>query len=287
MTNVDPPLRAGPWTWRCLPAASPGRAGVGDVQLWHEALSLPVLDFAAGAWALDAPEFAVDGAELRFDVVALANRARFRVTIDLAAGRWRSAGEPRGLPAAVLQQRFGGAGAVAAWPVVIVDPAPAATPPAIAAASANPSGEGAGERADEPARPVAVVPATPSPPSATEPTAEPLPDDVPPPPATSADGRWRFEFAVAPPRERDAAGRFRSYCWFVLHDAHAAAAFDSRTTGDLCWPAGRWLRLVRGPGAATWFVVDLQQGVFWLENFREPLGPERPLDELAAALRRS
>lgn len=286
MTNVDPPLRSGPWTWRCLPAASSGRASGGDVQLWHEALPLPVLDFVAGAWALDAPEFVADGAELRFDVVAMANRARFRVTVDLAAGRWRSAGETRGLPAAVLQQRFGGAGAVAPWPVVLADPEPAVPPTALATASARPGEEGADERADEPALSAALGSPTSSPPSPAEPTPEPLPVDVPPPPAISADGRWRFEFAWAPVHEHDASGRLCSYCHFVLHDTRTAVAFDSRSTGDLCWPAGRWLRLVRGPGAPVWFLVDVERAVFWLENFREPLGPEQPLDELVATLTR-
>lgn len=276
MTNVDPPLRSGPWTWRCLPASSPGRTGVAGVQLWHEALSLPVLDVTDGAWALAAPEFAADGAQLQFDVVTLANNARFRVTVDLAAGCWRSPGERRGLPVAALQQRYGSSSAIAAWPVV--PPAPV-VPAREMEREAPPSSDEA-ERGPE-----AVVVTAPT--SAAASTAESPAGEVLPPPAVTPDGRWRFEFAWAPAYEQDASGRRRSYCHFVLHDAHATAAFDSRTTGDLCWPAGRWLRLVRGPGAATWFVVDVEKGVFWLENFREPLGPERPLAELVATLRRS
>lgn len=276
MTNVDPPLRSGPWTWRCLPASSSGRAGFGDVQLWHAALPLPVLDVTDGAWALAAPEFAADGSQLQFDVVTLANQARFRVTVDLAAGRWRCPGELRGLPVAVLQQRYGSSFAIAAWPVVPPAPVVRAPEPGCLAAPTH----------DEVERgPGDVVVTAPMPATGSSP--KPPAGEVLPPPVVTPDGRWRFEFAWAPAYEQDASGRRRCYCHFVLHDAHAAAAFDSRTTGDLCWPAGRWLRLVRGPGAATWFVVDLQQGVFWLENFREPLGPERPLDELAAALRRS
>lgn len=277
MTNVDPPLRSGPWTWRCLPASSPGRAGFGNVQLWHEALTLPVLAVTDGAWALAAPEFAADGAQLQFDVVTLANKTRFRVTVDLAAGCWRSPGELRGLPMAVLQQRYGSSHAIAAWPVV--PPAPVVLVREVEREAAPTADELPLVHED-----VVVKEAM------TEATRAPEPEpaaDVLPPPAVTPDGRWRFEFAWAPVHEPDASGRRRSYCHFVLHDADVGAAFDSRTTGDLCWPAGRWLRLVRGPGAVTYFVVDVEQGVFWLENFREPLGPERPLAELVATLRRS
>ena len=274
MTNIDPELRCGPWCWRSWPSSDRGRTGFADVQLWHDQLPLPVLEVTDGAWALAAPEFAADGSQLQFDIVTLANKARFRVTVDLAAGCWRCPGELRGLPVAVLQQRYGSSRAIAAWPVVAPAPVVPAREVELEAAPI----------ADEP--PLVhedVVVKAPMPAATPEPEPEP---EVLPPPAITPDGRWRFEFAWAPVHEQDASGRRRSYCHFVLHDADAAAAFDSRTTGDLCWPAGRWLRLVRGPGAATYFVVDVEKGVFWLENFREPLGPERPLAELAATLRR-
>jgi len=279
MTNIDPELRCGPWCWRSWPSSDRGRTGFADVQLWHEQLPLPVLDVTGGAWALAAPSFAADGAQLQFDVVTLANKARFRVTVELAAGCWRSPGELRGLPMVVLQQRYGGSNAIAAWPVV--PPAPVV-----------PVHEGEREAApiadDLPLVHEDVVVKAPMPAATPQPAPEPEPEpEVLPPPAVTPDGRWRFEFARATAYELDASGRRRSYCHFVLHDADAAAAFDSRTTGDLCWPAGRWLRLVRGLGAATYIVVDVEQGVFWLENFREPLGPERPLAELVATLRRS
>jgi len=288
MQIIASPLRSGPWTWQAVRPADPGREDFDGVQLWHEALPLPVLDFVASAWALDAPEFAGDGL-LRFDVVALANRARFRVTLELATGWWRSAGEPRGQPAAVLQQRFGGAMAVAPWPVVVAAPVPVVDPPEGAAGT----DDRGGERTDAvpvlaaPAPPVAVAahraPIEPLP----EPRPEPPSEEVLPPSLDSRDGRWRFEFAFAPVREEDASGRLRSYCSFVLHDLRTASVFDSRTTGDLCWPGGPLLRLVRGPKAPVWFLVDVDRAVFWLENFREPLGPERPLDELVATLTRA
>ena len=276
MTNAYPGLRCGPWRWRSTPSANRGRIGFADVQLWHDQLPLPVLEVTDGAWALAAPEFAADGSQLQFDIVTLANKARFRVTVDLAAGCWRCPGELRGLPVAVLQQRYGSSRAIAAWPVVAPAPVvPAREPERESVASSGEAARGHEE--------LAVTPPTP----AATPEPEPAAEEGLPPPAVTPDGRWRFDFAWAPEHEQDASGRRRSYCHFVLHDAHAAAAFDSRTTGDLCWPAGRWLRLVRGPAAPVWFVVDVQQGVFWLENFREPLGPERPLAELVATLRRS
>lgn len=280
MTNDDPELRCGPWCWRSWPSSDRGRTGFADVQLWHDQLPLPVLDVTGGAWALAAPSFAADGAQLQFDVVTLANKARFRVTVDLAAGCWRSPGELRGLPMAVLQQRYGSSHAIAAWPVVPPAPVVPAREEEREAAPAN--DEAACGHAD-----VAVKGSMTAATRTPEPEPAPPAAEVLPPPAVTPDGRWRFEFAWAPVHELDASGRRRSYCHFVLHDADAAAAFDSRSTGDLCWPAGRWLRLVRGPGAATWFVVDVEKGVFWLENFREPLGPDRPLAELAATLRRS
>lgn len=307
MTHFDSELRSGPWTWRPSRPTSPGRFGFADVQLWHDERPLPLLDVSGGAWVLAAPEFAADGTDLQCDVVALANRARFRVTFELAAGRWRSAGEPRGQPVAVFQQRFGTGSAIAPWPVVSIVPQVSA-PPAEndeehAAASANevraggdeaaaeaPQGE-AGQTdgampAEEPAPGEAVTPAIERASARVEVPPGPSADEVLPPPAVTPDGRWRFQFAWAPVHERDAAGRLRSYCHFVLHDTRAAVAFDSRDTGDLCWPAGRWLRLVRGPEAPVWFLVDVERAVFWLENFREPLGPERSLDELAATLAR-
>lgn len=283
MTNDAPDLRCGPWRWRSWPSADRGRAGFADVQLWHDELPLPVLDVTGGAWALAAPSFAADGAQLQFDVVTLANKARFRVTVDLAAGCWRSPGELRGLPMAVLQQRYGSSNAIAAWPVV--PPAPLVPPaPVVPVHEVEREAAPANDEVARGHEHVAVSSPMPSATRASEP--ETRAGEVLPPPAVTPDGRWRFEFAWAPVHEQDASGRRRSYCHFVLHDADAAAAFDSRTTGDLCWPAGRWLRLVRGPGAATYFVVDIEKGVFWLENFREPLGPERPLAELAATLRR-
>lgn len=253
------------------------------MQLWHDQLQLPVLDVTDGAWALAEPEFAADGSQLRFDVVALASKARFPVTVDLAVGHWRSPGEPRGLPVAVLQQRYGSSSAISAWPVV--PPAPVEPPRELEGEVAPPDDAPVRPPDDAPVRPAEDVVVTAPPPAAT-PAAEPPPEDVLPPPAATADGRWRFQFAWAPVHERDASGRLRAYCHFVLHDTHAAVGFDSRTTGDLCWPAGRWLRLVRGAAAPVWFLVDLERAVFWLENFREPLGPERPLDELVATLSR-
>lgn len=262
-----------------------GCAGFAEVQLWHDGSPLPLLDFTASAWALAAPEFAADGAELRFDVVALANRARFRVTLELAKGRWRSAGEPRGQSVAVLQQRFGGALAVAPWPIVAAEPVPVVAPPE---RSVMPDDRGGEPTEAEPAHPapVATVPVV-APRTASEPAPEPPVEEVVPSPVGSRDGRWRFEFAFAPIRELDASGRLRSYCSFVLRDLRTASVFDSRTTGDLCWPGGQLLRLVRGLKAPVWFLVDVERAVFWLENFREPLGPERPLDELVATLTRA
>ena len=186
MTNVDPPLRSGPWTWRCLPASSPGRTGVADVQLWHEALSLPVLDVTDGAWALAAPSFAADGSQLQFDVVTLANKARFRVTVDLAAGCWRSPGERRGLPVAALQQRYGSSSAIAAWPVV--PPAPV-VPAREMEREAPPSSDEA-ERGPE-----AVVVTAPT--SAAASTAESPAREHQPTPPLNPDGPWRVELAEA------------------------------------------------------------------------------------------
>ncbi len=42
---------------------------------------------------------------------------------------------------------------------------------------------------------------------------------------------------------------------------------------------------LRGEGAQVWTMLDMKRGVFWHENFREPVSAEMPLEELRSSER--
>ena len=300
MREAPEPLRSGPWTVRRSLPRSPGRDGVFDLQVWHDDLALPVLDFTGGAWVPTAPSFGDEGRSLRFLLIALASHTGFEVVVDLARGHWRSAGEPHGRSVAVLQERFGARSAgIAPWPVLVPPSVPA---PDVAPPTGSPGECSTGSSTGSPTG-SRTGPSNGSPPSLGVTTerprdlvgdwARPEGEDEPARSAatprtrtaTTADGRWVFVGTMDAAFERASDGRLWPNYSFVMRDRAAAhTVLDSRATGTLCRWDDRRLHLRRGVGAPVRIVVDLDESTFWSENGGEPRSGARDLAELPQAL---